>query len=144
MILKLNILVFTAVAAVMDLKWWKVKNLWLLAGACGGVFYQLFSRESAGILQGLFGMAIPVALLWFFWIRGLIGAGDVKLFAVVGLWTGAILILEFMLFALLSGAVYALVSALRRKPVSELMKKRIHVAVCAFVSALCLIGGIYG
>ena len=60
MILKLNILVFTAVAAFMDLNWWKVKNLWLLAGAGGGVFYQLFCSESQGILQGLFGMMIPV------------------------------------------------------------------------------------
>ncbi len=144
MILKLNILVFTAVAAVMDLKWWKVKNLWLLAGAGGGVFYQLFYSESAGILQGIFGMAVPVALLGFFWFLGLIGAGDVKLFAVIGIWTGVILILEFMLFALLSGAVYFFILAAGKRPVSELLKKRIHVAVCAFVSALCLIGGMYG
>ena len=31
MILQLNILIFTAVAALMDLKWWKVKNVWLAA-----------------------------------------------------------------------------------------------------------------
>ena len=78
MILKLNILVFTAVTAFRDLKWWKVKNLWLLAGAGGGVFYQLFYSGSPGILQGLFGMVVPALLLGFFWYHGLIGAADVR------------------------------------------------------------------
>lgn len=144
MILKLNILLFTAVAAVMDLKWWKVKNYWILAGAAGGVFYRLFSEEENSLRQGIIGMIVPILLLGFFWYLGLIGAGDIKLFSVTGLWTGGTLILEFMLFSLLSGAVYFFVLAAFRRPLSELLKKRIHVAVCAFISALCLIGGIYG
>jgi len=144
MILKLNILVFTAVAAAMDLKWWKVRNLWILAGIAGGMLYQFFSEESPGIAQGIIGMILPAVLLGFFWYSGLIGAGDVKLFSAVGLWIGGVLILEFMLFSLLSGAVYFFILAAAGRPVNELLKKRIHIAVCAFISALCLTGGIYG
>lgn len=144
MILQLNILVFTAVASVMDLKWWKVKNLWILIGAAGGVAYQLFSSEAAGILQGIIGSILPIVLLGAFWYLRLIGAGDVKMFSVIGLWTGGVLILEFMLFSLIPAALWFFILAGAKRPVNELLKKRIHVAVCAFISALCLIGGIYG
>ena len=144
MILKLNILIFTAVSAWMDLKWWKVKNVWLLIGAAAGIPFHLFAEESPGLLSAFGGMLIPILILGGFYRLKKMGAGDVKLFSIVGLYLGAEKILSFLLFAMISGTVYFLALAVYRRSVKRILQKRIHVAVCAFASALCLIGGVYG
>ncbi len=144
MVLKLNILIFTAVAAWMDLKWWKVKNLWLAAGMAGGVLFHALCRESTGWGPALTGMILPVLLLGAFYYFRRMGAGDVKLFAVAGFWLGGERSLGFLFTAMVCGAVWFLLLVLKERSVSAVLNRKMHVAVCAFASGLCLIGGIYG
>lgn len=144
MILKLNMLVFTAVSAYMDLKWWKVKNYWLLAGTAAGVVFNLFSEESPGIPSALGGILIPLLMLGWLHRLGKMGAGDIKLFMVCGLFLGTGKILMFMLTAMICGAVRFVYPAIKQRSVKAVLNRKIHVAVCAFASTLCLIGGVYG
>ena len=143
MILNLEILIFTFVSAYMDLKWWKVKNEWLLFGLAAGVITH-FLQESPGFVSGLLGMIIPFALLIGLYACRKIGAGDIKMFMVTGFMLGHETILPFMLGAMICGAVWFAFLAVRAHNIRLVLKVRVHVAVCAFVSALCWIGGIYG
>lgn len=143
MILKLNILIFTAVSAYMDLKWWKIKNVWLLIGAAAGVLYNFYAKDSPGLLKAALGMTIPFLLLWWLYSLKKMGAGDVKLFMVSGLFFGSERIWMFLLFSVIGGVLIFPVLAIKHRSVRAVLKHRIHVAVCAFISALCLVGGIY-
>ena len=49
-----------------------------------------------------------------------------------------------MLAAMACGAVWFFILLLRERSLPAVLNRKIHVAVCAFASALCLIGGIYG
>ena len=143
MILKLNILLFTAVSAWMDLKWQKVKNFWILTGLAGGVLYGIFSAEAPELEEALAGMILPLIVLgWAFNIRRL-GAGDLKLFMTAGLWMGSGRVLIFMLYAGIAGAVYFLFAFLKERDLRKTLKKRICVAVFAFASAVLFSGGVY-
>ena len=127
----------------MDIKWWKVKNQWLLISLLGGIFYRIFYPENGGFADGMIGMLLPFLILIFFYAIGKIGAADVKLFCVIGMWTGSTLILSFMLFSMLSGAVYFLVLLIFIRNIGSVLKKRLHVAVFSFTSSLCFIGGVF-
>ncbi len=143
MIVKLNILLFTSVSAWMDLKWWKVKNYWILADLAGGVLFGFFSPEAPGAAEGMAGLFLPLILLGGLYHLGKIGAGDIKLFMAAGLWMGSTLILKFMLFAMAAGSVYFATLLIRKGDVRSLLNRKIHVAVCAFASAVLFVGGVY-
>ena len=143
MILKLNILLITAVAAWMDIRWWKVKNQWIFLCLVGGILYRIFCPDIRGFADGILGMLLPFLILIVFFAIGKIGAADVKLFCVIGLWTGSGTILHFMLFSMLTVAAYFLILLMICRQVRPVLKKRLHVAVFAFISSLCFIGGVF-
>lgn len=128
----------------MDLKWWKVKNLWLLAGAAGALPYHIFCGESVGIGQGLIGMVLPVLILGWLYLIKKMGAGDIKMFCVIGLYMGGEKVLIFMLASMLGGAVYYLFLSVSARSFTAVLGRRIHVAVCAFFAAVCQAFGIIG
>lgn len=143
MIIKLNILIFTAVSAWMDLRWRKVKNVWILAWLLPGLVFQASPYARTGMADGLTGLFLPILLLgWLFLLRKM-GAGDIKLFSVIGLWTGSEVLLRFLLASMLCGAGYAAFLLVRKKDPHAVRTSRIPVAVCAFASAVCWIGGVY-
>lgn len=95
-------------AAITDLIGQRVPN-WLtmpatvlalcLQSALGGTEY---------VLWGLAGWAIGLALLIGFYARGGMGAGDVKLLATVGAFTGPYRVLWIGMYTALFGGIYAL------------------------------------
>lgn len=127
----------------MDLKWWKVKNVWLLAGMAGGVMIRLLPGDSPGIGSGLLGMIIPLLILLIPYNFGKIGAGDVKLFMVCGFCLGADTIPAFMLAAMSCGTLWFLFLVIKKRGIREVLKVKIHVAICAFAAAVLLIIGVY-
>ena len=143
MVIELNILLFTAVSAWMDLKWWKVKNYWILIDLAGGVLYCFFSGDPPGLADRLAGFFLPLIFLGGFYLIRKIGAGDIKVFMTAGLWLGSEKIMKFVLFALLAGTAYFVTLLIGKRELKPVLKQRIHVAVCAFASAVLYVGGVY-
>jgi prepilin peptidase CpaA len=103
------------VASVSDLRAYRIPNvvvvaligLFVVAALASSDEIRWWSHLGAGFLSFVLGAA-------FFWYR-LIGAGDVKLFAAVSLWTGFDLLPAYMLYlSLLGGALVAVLLILRR------------------------------
>lgn len=106
-------------AAVIDLRTRRIPN-WLvgsgmlcalalhaLAPAGTGLF--AFWWGSPGVSQSLYGLLAGLALFMPLYLLRAVGAGDVKLLAMVGAWLGPQLLFGATLLTLLAGGVMAIV-----------------------------------
>lgn len=109
-------------AAWRDLKTRRIPNALVLTGLVCALTMQallprgasLFAAEpgSIGVLASLGGCALGLLLLLPLYALGLLGAGDVKLMAMVGAWLGPAQVAGAILLTMLAGGVLALVFAL--------------------------------
>jgi prepilin peptidase CpaA len=104
----------------------------------------------AGLLKSLPGVVIPIVILYFLFIIKALGAGDIKLFAVVGSYIGKPVI-TIIFYSFLAGGVISLIyllmgiilSVTYRKNLSGetgrnagLMKHRIHFSLAIMAGVL--------
>ena len=64
---------------------------------------------SHGLIGGLLGVIVGLCTLFWLWMLGGMGAGDVKLMAGIGAWLGPMVILEVFVATAIIGAVMAVV-----------------------------------
>jgi len=125
MALPLLLLLGLLAAAVWhDVKARRIPNTLVLPGALAGLALQgllpagagLYSQPfgALGLLLGLAGMALGLAMLLPMYMLGTMGAGDVKLLAMAGAFLGPQQVLGAGLLSLLAGGVLGLAVAARR------------------------------
>ncbi|MSS63146.1 prepilin peptidase [Velocimicrobium porci] len=105
-------------ATVSDLRSFKVKNLYIIIGFSFGLFFFINSRSYQSfekILFWLSGMILPILLLWLLFRYKVIGAGDIKLFSVIGGLYGPHFVIRHMILALFCGALLSIIHFIRRK-----------------------------
>jgi len=115
----LTLAAWLAGAVWFDLRERRIPNPWVAAGIVCGVALQalapagagLFDRSwgGLGLLQALLGAAAGLALFMPLYVLRALGAGDVKLLAMVGAWLGPQLLLGATLLTLLFGGALSLV-----------------------------------
>jgi prepilin peptidase CpaA len=103
------LLLLVSIAAVNDVATRRIPNRLLLAGlACAFTLRQLSPDPGTALLAALGGMALGLALfLPFYLLRGM-AAGDVKMVAVVGAFTGPDDIFQIAVLSWCAGGVMAL------------------------------------
>lgn len=78
------LLAILILAVAMDFRKQKISNRLIAFGLFSGLILRILGEGSIGIVHFLVNISIPVILLFLlFWLRAL-GAGDIKLFSVVG------------------------------------------------------------
>lgn len=82
-------------------------GLLLQAGAPAGTGLFAYLWGGLGVAQALLGLAAGLALFMPLYLLRAIGAGDVKLLAMVGVWLGAQAVLAAALWTLIAGGVLA-------------------------------------
>ena len=162
------ILLISAKAALADLESWRIPNAWMLIWSTAGFAFEICFFGGVNIADRLIGAAIPVVLLWPFFILHMAGAGDVKLLAVLGIWLMADDILWCLLFSFAAGAAISVIKLLiykngierfayagrffARLPAAGLRlsydargagKARVHAAVFVFIGILMKVMGVY-
>lgn len=101
-------LFFSAGAVCTDLFLEKVPNKWILLGLAAGAGYQGLSHGAGGMPLFLGGVFLPLLLLFPLFCFRMMGAGDIKLMAVLGGILGVSGILKGMFCAVILGAVLSL------------------------------------
>lgn len=104
----MSLLLLTEAAVLCDLWKGKIPNELILAGLGFGVIYQYFSAGIVGFLLCTGGMILPVVLLGPLYYFRMIGAGDIKLFCVIGGFLGPGICFQCIVRAVLAGGVIAL------------------------------------
>ena len=109
------LLLMVSIAAVNDLATRRIPNRLLLAGLAGALLLNALSAEpGAALLSALGGMLLGLAIfLPFYLVRGM-AAGDVKMMAVVGFFTGPTEAFQIAIFTWCAGGVMALLLILLR------------------------------
>jgi len=164
----LFLLSITGLAVINDIWRGKIPNALVIAGLCIGGCWQFSYRGVSGILQFLGGSILPLLLLAVLYYFRMLGAGDIKLFSVIGGFLGVSAILQCIAIAFLAGAIISTILMIRRrilskrlqyflaytrnyfqtkkwKPYRNEMEKESHVyfSIPIFISVILYVGGIY-
>ena len=109
------LLLVVSIAAVNDLATRRIPNRLLLVGLAGALLLYVLSGEpGAALLSALGGMLLGLAVfLPFYLMRGM-AAGDVKMMAVVGFFTGPTEAFQVAIFTWCAGGVMAVLLVLLR------------------------------
>lgn len=123
---------------VCDLKWWRIPNRLIVVGLICGVLCNITEFEILdGIKQFALGAVTPIAwLVILFLIRGM-GAGDIKLLAVIGGLMGRG-IAEIVIYSIFAGGVIGLFGYLVKKI------RRIHFSLAVMAGMMIYCFGIVG
>ena len=121
--ISLGVLVILLVTASWyDVKSYRIPNWLILAGLVLGMLSGLWHGEWAGMLTAIKGCAVGMAvLLPLYWLRAM-GAGDVKLMAVVGAFLGPVDVFSAVIATFLAGGVLAILLALWTKKLKSLLQ----------------------
>lgn len=101
---KTLMLAYISVAVCLDLKSEKIPNSWILIGWFMGFIFQ-FQQGLNHIPVFLSGAFIPALLLFLLFASRMLGAGDIKLFSVLGGLMGPAIVLQCILYSFLCGAI---------------------------------------
>lgn len=135
MIFSTIILVYLLIATIMDLLWRKIKNQWILYGIVMGLCFSYLDCGIwgsggcrldigfPGLILSLTGFLIPVPLLVIYRLK-LIGAGDIKLLMVTGIFLGAKALLKCIPLIIFSGGfVGILILIINKKTILKKLHK---------------------
>ncbi len=104
-------------AVIMDLRSYKISNHLILTGIITGILFDVYEYGRTGISLWLPGILLPVILLFPLFIIKALGAGDIKLFSVIGSFYGAAYVLKSIAAAFILGAVMSLIYLIKYKMV---------------------------
>lgn len=96
-------------AAGMDLRTEKISNRLIVFGLAAGIGLVLCGSYEGRWYDSLAGALLPVALCWILFRIHAVGAGDIKLFSVIGCLNGVSVVINSMAAAFFIAAVYALI-----------------------------------
>jgi prepilin peptidase CpaA len=110
--ISLALLALVSAAAISDLRTRKIPNRLLLTGLLIGLVLSLMTRGIEGLVSSLAGFGLGFILLLPGYLLRFTGAGDVKLLATLGVFTGPGMLLHIFLASILTGALFVLLQAL--------------------------------
>lgn len=111
----LFMLAIAAAATFTDLRSGRISNGLILTGFALGICWQAAVYEGLGILMFLGGAGLPVILLGGLFYLRMLGAGDIKLLAVMGGFLGISKSLFCTLAAILAGGAISFLLVLMRR-----------------------------
>lgn len=101
-----------ALAAWQDVRRFRIANVLTFGGAALAIVMSLLLPAGHGPAAGLAGWLLGLLILLPFYALGVMGAGDVKLLAMAGAFTGPAGALGIGLYSMIAGGVLALVVAI--------------------------------
>ena len=138
------------IAALYDIRTWKIPNWLILLGLETGIFITVWQNGvRTGSIRVLAGIWIPIGILYVMFLAGWLGAGDIKLFSAVGAFCG-FMILKIVLYAFIAGGILSLFYVInllirkkkRRGLDGRAERHRIHFSLAIWLA--CLVYVVYG
>lgn len=126
-----SLTVVLGLAAASDLRSRRIPNKLVLCGLATGFFFQAVAPEghgllarwfgSVGVLDGLYGVGVGLAIFLPFYMLRTLGAGDVKLLAMLGMWFGPRPMVGVAILTMACGGLLALSVALWMRSLRQVL-----------------------
>ena len=100
--------VLVLMAVCMDLKHMRISNRLILMGLGIALILRCLCEGIQGVLTGVILISFPVIVLYLLFLIGALGAGDIKLFSMIGGFVNFKVLLWCMLYAFIFAAVFSL------------------------------------
>jgi len=112
-----GLFVLLVMAAVSDARFYRIPNWLTFGGMAFAIIYGAFAARTpmTGLQHALGGLGTGFAIMLPFYVLGIMGAGDVKLMAMVGAFIGPYQTLEAILFTCIAGGFAAVAVAIHRR-----------------------------
>lgn len=114
--------IILAVAVIMDMCFDKIYNEWICLAAVTGLSYAVWKGGTNGLIWALLSMSIPVFLLYPLFMIGGLGAGDIKLLAIVGCFLTVKETMVCLEISFLIGAVFSLLKMIAERSFLQRMQ----------------------
>lgn len=111
----LTLYIILIIAVVQDFRRMKVSNRLILVGLALGSVFQVIQNGPIAIVRILPNIIFPVIVLYLLFLMRCLGAGDIKLFSVIGVFINFKELVACIEAAFVIGAAFALVKMLCRK-----------------------------
>lgn len=111
---------FVIAAVIMDLRSGKISNRLILIGIGVALIRRLLQEGGVGLLTGALQISFPVIILYLFFLLGALGAGDIKLFSLVGGFVNFRELVACIIVAFILGAIWSFVKLLLKGPGSTI------------------------
>lgn len=102
-----TLLVILAAAVVQDFMYMKISNRLILMGILFSLAFGLTTGGTKQVIYVLANLSFPVIVLYLLYLLGVLGAGDIKLFSIIGGFTNFRLLISCMFFSFVAAAVIA-------------------------------------
>ena len=102
-----TLLVILAAAVVQDFMYMKISNRLILMGILFSLAFGLTTGGPKQVIYVLANLSFPVIVLYLLYLLGVLGAGDIKLFSIIGGFTNFRLLISCMFFSFVAAAVIA-------------------------------------
>lgn len=123
--------VFLAAATTADLKWQRIPNELILFGLLTGTLLRAESGGVRGVVEGILAGIMTITVFYIFYIIGAVGAGDIKLLAVIGLTVGFSFASYTALYSLFAAGAAALIFMVKKQQTHiRLYLLFSHIALC--------------
>jgi len=113
--------VIACLACLYDVSSSRIPNRLTFAAASLAIVFHVLAPAGEGLSHAILGLFVGLLVFFPLFALGAMGAGDVKLMACVGAWIGATPILYVALYGSVAGGVLALVVALRRRYLRQML-----------------------
>lgn len=118
---------FLAAAFITDILSMRIPNWITVSGLLAGLLTQGMVNGWKGLLFACGGAAVGFILLLMMHFIGAVGAGDVKLFAGIGAWTGTLFTVQVVIYSVLFGALIGWLIVLKRRETGSRLRKIINL-----------------
>lgn len=107
------LLLILSAAVYTDYRRGIVPNWIIVFGIVSGLFKSFINGGLEGFLFGIAATVLPIVLLYVIFMIGALGAGDLKLFSVVGSFLGVKGVLVSLCIAFVIGAIISIIKMIR-------------------------------
>ncbi|CAM2982312.1 A24 family peptidase [Paenibacillus sediminis] len=107
--------IFIAAAFITDMKSMKIPNVISMSAVVSGLLFGWINGGWEGVLVSIKGMGAGFGILLMLYFVRAVGAGDVKIFAGIGAWTGTTFTMHSFMYSILFAGLIGLVIMLWRR-----------------------------
>lgn len=98
-------------AVIFDLRSYRIPNQLIIIGITMGISWSFYHERWQGVLEATAGIGLPIVVLFILHQLRMLGAGDIKLFSVIGGFTGHRIWL-IVLYSFIAGGILATIQML--------------------------------